>query len=203
MAFFYLHDPASNTWRGPFDEAEIRQHVANGYIEPSRQVWSGQAGDAPIAAFSLPAPGNDRVPDWLKLLGLGVAVVGGAWLLGEALKPKGAARSDSPRSRNFYSSPEDPEQVAIRRTAKRHVKNGAEVFADIPGWPRPPKLNGHIPDVFAVYEDREFAVEFENRSSVGRTHARRQDAAFSSWADESPNRDYEQIVVRNGRGGRG
>ncbi len=207
MASFYLHDPGSNTWRGPVEAAAIRQAVANGKIEPSRQVWSGQATDPPIAASIIPAPAppNDSVPDWLKVvgigLGLGAAIFGGAWLLEEALKPKRPARTSSPGP--SYSPPEDPELIAIRRTAKRHRKNGAEVFADIPGWPKPPKLNGHIPDVFAVYQDGEVALEFENRNSVGRTHARRQDLAFSSWAEESPRRKYQQVVVNNGRGGRG
>lgn len=206
MASYYLHDPGSNIWRGPFDEGAIQQDVANGHIEPTRQVWSGRSTEAPIAASCIPPSTNDSVPDWLKV----VLFVGGSMLAGIALgeminalssQPKRATRHRLPRFSML--SAEDPEKVAIRRTAKRHLKNGAEVFADLRGWPKPPTLNGHIPDIFAVYEDREIALEFENRNSVSRTHARRQDLAFSSWAADSPKREYEQILVKNGRGGRG
>lgn len=99
---------------------------------------------------------------------------------------------------------EDPEHVAIKRSALRHVHRGAAVFADIAGWARPPVIGGCIPDVFAVYEDGSIAVEeFENERSVLSSHAERQHRAFSRWADRSPKRrTYVQIEVDGGRGGR-
>jgi hypothetical protein len=210
-----LHDPGSNTWRGPFEDAAIRQDVTNGHIEPTCLVCSDQPGATPIFACSIPLPEpqlapapptqqDDGVPEWLRAIGVGLAVFGGVWLLGEALNPQRPGRSYSPRLPRFYAPPHDPETVAIRRTAKRHVKDGAEVFADIAGWRRPAKINGHIPDVHALYLDgREVVLEFENGRSVSSTHARRQDAAFSAHADEFGHVEYEQIVVKNGRGGRG
>ncbi len=100
---------------------------------------------------------------------------------------------------------EDPEVEAIRDSAERHVKRGAAVFADLPGWPRPPTINGHIPDVYAIYKRkgvfREVVEEFENEKSAFRTHARRQHVTFLAWAREGHNRKYTQILVRGGRGG--
>jgi hypothetical protein len=96
----------------------------------------------------------------------------------------------------------DPEPRAIDKAARGLEEGGAIVFADLDGWPRPPAINGHVPDVYAVRESREIVLEFENPESVRCPPAERQNDAFESWADESPGREYEQIVVRGGRGGR-
>lgn len=97
----------------------------------------------------------------------------------------------------------DPEAKTIRGLAEELEREGAIVFTDLAGSPRPPNLGGHIPDIFAVIEDGgELAVEVENERSVTRPHARKQDKAFKKWAAARPNRHYEQLVVRGGRGGR-
>src|SRR4051794_28719150 len=49
----------------------------------------------------------------------------------------------------------DPEPKAIDKAARGLEEGGAIVFADIEGWPRPPAINGHVPDVYAVRESRE------------------------------------------------
>jgi hypothetical protein len=205
MATFHVQDPATGGWSIPMNDAAIRQALAAGSIEPTRLVWSGQATEAPIAASSLSAPSEGGVPSWLKALGAFLGILGGTWAIKQALTSTRSTRRDLPRLPRALPAPrEDPETVAIRRTAKRHVKDGAEVCADISGWPRPPKINGHIPDVYARYPDgREVVQEFENDRSVFSTHARRQDVAFSDYAGEVEHVEYEQIVVRGGRGGRG
>jgi hypothetical protein len=97
----------------------------------------------------------------------------------------------------------DPEPLAIRKAAEAMDLDGAVVFANLDGWPRPPVVNGYIPDVYAVYEDREIILEFENDRSVEQAQALREDVAFASWADASEGREYDQIIVPGGRGGRG
>lgn len=96
----------------------------------------------------------------------------------------------------------DPEPEAIREAAEGLERAGAVVFAVLPGWPRPPVINGFVPDVYAVLDDREILLEFENDSSVALALAERQDGAFSAWAEQDSSREYEQIVVPGGRGGR-
>jgi hypothetical protein len=96
----------------------------------------------------------------------------------------------------------DPEIRAIREAAEALERDGAVVFANLGGWPRPPVLLGFIPDVYAVFEDCEVALWFENEHSALEASTLRQDRALTSWADASPLRVYEQIVVAGGRGGR-
>lgn len=97
----------------------------------------------------------------------------------------------------------DPEPQALREAAELLERDGGVVFADLDGWPRPPVVQGFIPDLYAVFEDREIALSFVNERTVLREAARRRDLAFAAWAEASALRIYEQILVQGGRGGRG
>ena len=196
MGLYSVKDPVTG----------VRRFVLSPPVEtPFAAPTSATLAPRPLAVALAPAPTRE-MPAWAKVT-LGIA---GAALTGVALgtilnaltsKPKRVRSASSPR---FLLPPPDPEMVAIRRTAKRYVKSGAEVRADIAGWSRPPIINGHIPDVHAVYPDgREVVLEFENARSVFSTHARRQHAAFSAHADEFDHVEYAQVVIRSGRGGRG
>lgn len=103
----------------------------------------------------------------------------------------------------FSMPPPDPESDAIRKSAEWHAQRGADVRADIHGWPRPPTLDGRIPDVHADYGDRVVIEEYENDRSISRPHAVEQDVTFTRWANRSHRRHYTQFVVPGGRGGRG
>lgn len=203
MALFYLHELASNTWRGPFEDAAIRQDVTNGHIEPGRLVWSGHAADAPLAASSIAVPVKPGVPNWLKCVGAALGILGSAWFISKALEPTTSPRPSRSRRPDVQPPPADPEWVAIHQSAERHARNGADVRADIAGWPRPPVLDGRIPDVHAHYGDRVEIEEYENERSVVRTHAAEQHATFTRWANRSYRREYTQFLVPGGRGGHG
>ena len=97
----------------------------------------------------------------------------------------------------------DPEPRALREAAEVLERDGGVVFADLDGWPRPPVVQGFVPDLYAVFEDREIVLAFVNEHSALREAARRQDLAFAAWAEASSLRIYEQILVPGGRGGRG
>ncbi len=96
----------------------------------------------------------------------------------------------------------DPEIKAVRAAAEALERDGAVVFATLGGWPRPPVLAGFVPDVYAVFEDCEVALSFENERSVLEAPASVQAVALTAWAAVSDQRVYEQIVVAGGRGGR-
>lgn len=97
----------------------------------------------------------------------------------------------------------DPEPRALLEAAELLERDGGVVFADLDGWPRPPVIQGFVPDLYAVFEDREIVLSFVNEQSVLRDAAVRRDRAHSSWAQASTLRIYEQVMVEGGRGGRG
>ncbi len=95
----------------------------------------------------------------------------------------------------------DPEPRAIREAAETLERGGGVVFAKLEGWPRPPVVQGFVPDVYAVFEDREIVLSFENEGSVERAAAQQREGAFTAWAAGSSRRIHEQILVSGGRGG--
>jgi hypothetical protein len=113
----------------------------------------------------------------------------------------------------------DPELKAIGEAAAALERDGAVVFACLGGWPRPPVIQGFVPDVYAVFEDCEVVLTFTGeppaegtgsrpglRSAVpssAPSPAQRRDFAFASWAEGSPVRVYEHVVVAGSRGARG
>lgn len=123
-------------------------------------------------------------------------------------RPRAKQAPRDPKSRHFgwlkrlfdavLPAREDAEPRAVREAAETLEQDGAVVFANLDGWPRPPALHGFVPDVYAVFEDREVVLEFEDEVSVNEEPAQRQDAAFSTWAEASPCRAYEQIVIEGG-----
>lgn len=96
----------------------------------------------------------------------------------------------------------DVEVAAIQKRVRWHERKGAVVLADIAGYAKPPKLYGHIPDIYAIYDWGIFIEEFENEQSIVGRHARSQDNAFRRWARRAPGRMYKQVLVVGGKGGR-
>ena len=96
----------------------------------------------------------------------------------------------------------DPEPRALLDAAEVLERDGGVVFANLDGWPRPPVVQGFVPDLYAVFEDREIVLDFVNDQSVLRDDVRRRDQAFTAWAQASTRRIYEQILVEGGRRGR-
>lgn len=93
----------------------------------------------------------------------------------------------------------EPVPRAIRAAAERLERSGALVFADSPGWPRPPLVRGYVPSVYGVYEDREVVIRVEQQDEGedrGPESEDRRHVAFVAWAATSPQRDYEVIVVK-------
>jgi hypothetical protein len=97
----------------------------------------------------------------------------------------------------------DPELKAVGEAAEALERDGAVVFACLGGWPRPPVIQGFVPDVYAVFEDCEVLLVFASEPPALEGPAQRRDRAFASWAAASPMRVYEHVVVAGGRGGRG
>jgi hypothetical protein len=91
----------------------------------------------------------------------------------------------------------------LRDAAEALERDGAVVFAAAPGWPRPPVINGFIPDVYAVYEDHEILLELDDEapaSEGSEPPALRRGDAFAAWAVEAEGREYQQIAAPGARG---
>ena len=88
----------------------------------------------------------------------------------------------------------------LRDAAEALERDGAVVFAAAPGWPRPPVINGFIPDVYAVYPDHEILLELEDEGSVDEGPTLRRSDAFAAWAVEAEGREHQQIAAPGSRG---
>lgn len=148
-----------------------------GAQDPALDGWSAPPGDLDPSPPQSGVRAASRTGTWLTRL-----FDAGAWML------KGSRR--------------DPEPRALLEAAEILEHDGGVVFADLDGWPRPPVVQGFVPDLYAVFEDREIVLDFVNEESVLRDTSRRKDLAFAAWAAASPRRIYEQVLVEGGRGGR-
>ncbi|MFZ0426801.1 MAG: hypothetical protein WAO20_01705 [Acidobacteriota bacterium] len=81
----------------------------------------------------------------------------------------------------------------VRRQAQALEEQGFTVSADLPGWTKPPIIDGHIPDVYAEKGKLKKIREVETPDSV------RQDAdqrkSFRNWANRSDNRTAQTVVT--------
>lgn len=93
----------------------------------------------------------------------------------------------------------EPRARAVRSAAERFARDGALVFADVDGWPRPPSIHGFIPAVYALFDDAEVLLSVDDPPEGDAEPASRRDLAFRTWAEAAPNREYEPIVVRGRR----
>lgn len=174
---------------GPYSLDQLRQMVGVGQAHAGTDVVLEQPGAKSIPLewlLLLPvpiAPTPKKEIPWGKIaLGVGALFAAG-WAIKKIT--------------------EDPEPKAIRKIAKEMEDDGAEVFADVRGYPRPPVMNGRIADVVGYHEDGTIeVVEVENNRSIVRPHGRAQIADLAAWASRSHRRSFQVEVVDGGRGGR-
>ncbi|APR82349.1 Hypothetical protein A7982_07698 [Minicystis rosea] len=93
----------------------------------------------------------------------------------------------------------EPAERAMRKAIARFDRDGALVFADLDGFPRPPVIHGFVPSVYAVFEDRELVLDIETAGPEDGGAAARRRLAFTTWASEGPERDFEVVVVSGRR----
>ncbi|HEY5221203.1 MAG TPA: hypothetical protein VIJ29_03635 [Candidatus Paceibacterota bacterium] len=70
------------------------------------------------------------------------------------------------------------------------AKEGWTVWVHLPDYKQPPQIGGYIPDVYAVKGIEAVAIEIEDADSITSQHTKQQIAAFSAWANASPNRRF-------------
>jgi len=80
--------------------------------------------------------------------------------------------------------------------ARKAITAGwSSVRTDLPGSPKPPLVNGYIPDIYATHSNQEYIIEVETSDSINSGHALLQKVAFQKWASAGPNRKFELRIV--------
>ncbi len=68
----------------------------------------------------------------------------------------------------------------IRTLTKELVSQGYNVSADIAGFPQPPRVGRHIPDIYANKLNSQIIVEVETSETIGINHTKEQYTDFSN-----------------------
>lgn len=79
---------------------------------------------------------------------------------------------------------------AVLAWGKAFAKAGWTTYVHLPGYDRPPLINGYIPDVYAVHGIEVTILEVEDEESITSQHTKLQLAAFDAWAKASPHRRF-------------
>jgi hypothetical protein len=91
-----------------------------------------------------------------------------------------AGSKRNPKSQNEHDK-------AVKMFAKQYERNGWDVQAELPGYKKPPSIEGHRPDIRATKGNQESVMEVETGDSVNTPHATAQDAAFRKLRQKGAN----------------
>lgn len=178
MWYVLTAGPLGNYWDGPFLEADLRRDAAEGRLHGHVLLCSTDGRRMTVQAAFAPRESAWATLGKLALAGIGIYV--GARVVGEVAQ---------------YLA-DSPEQRSIRRSAREHAANGADVCADHVGWDcAPPLLGRRRPDVYADYGTHVVVEEHETEASVDRRHSIEQNRDLRRWASRRPYVDYEQIIA--------
>jgi hypothetical protein len=95
--------------------------------------------------------------------------------------------------RELTQSKRQKHDRVVERTAEEMVRKGYAVAADVPGWPRPPLLNGRRVDVYAQRDRRVELIEVEHVDTLDTSHTREQ---VADLADACVSRRGHRLRVK-------
>ncbi|MBI5639899.1 MAG: hypothetical protein HZA17_05690 [Nitrospirae bacterium] len=78
----------------------------------------------------------------------------------------------------------------VKLRANALLADGYSVSADLPGFPQPPEIRGHIPDIYAVKSSSKIISEAETCDTICSEHTRDQYTVFSNV----PGSEFHVIV---------
>lgn len=84
----------------------------------------------------------------------------------------------------------------VATVARGYERRGYEVYAAIKGYPAPPLIYGHRPDVLAVKNGHRTIVEVETLDSLVTRHAEAQHKAFLRARRQSATTHYRRVIAR-------
>lgn len=79
----------------------------------------------------------------------------------------------------------------VAQNALAVVKAGYRVvYADLPGYSKPPLVGSYVPDVYGKKGFTEIIIEVETADTINTPHTKLQLATFRAWASKSVNRRF-------------
>lgn len=84
--------------------------------------------------------------------------------------------------------------LEVLRWAKQKKKEGFSVDADLPGWPKPSKVKGDIPDAFAIRGREKKLLEVETIDTLSSDQQQR--SKFRKWSATNKNKTFYVKVVK-------
>jgi len=82
---------------------------------------------------------------------------------------------------------------AVLKSAQWYKSHGYKVQADLPGWKRPKKINGFIPDLIARKGKKEIIKEIETKDTNQKD--KKQHEAFKKYAEKKIGRKFKKRVI--------
>ena len=82
---------------------------------------------------------------------------------------------------------------AVLGSVRSYQGLGYNVKADLPGYDKPKKIGGYIPDVIAIRVRKEKIVEVETRDSNKKDIDQHQ--AFKNYADRKLGREFRKKII--------
>lgn len=83
--------------------------------------------------------------------------------------------------------------AAVLRSATWYENQGFDVRADLPGYDKPKKISGYIPDLIARKKKKEIIVEVETKDT--NKQDKEQQEAFKEYADRKRSREFKKKIV--------
>jgi len=83
----------------------------------------------------------------------------------------------------------------VRQEANKRKRQGFNVRADIPGFPKPPTVGGYRPDVDARKGSARKLIEVETPESKNSARDKGQQAAFRQAARRNKNTKFRRVVA--------
>ena len=82
---------------------------------------------------------------------------------------------------------------SVLRSAEWYKKNGFITKADLPGWKKPKKIGGFIPDIIAKKGKKEIILEVETKNT-GKSDADQQ-KAFKKYSEREEGRTFRKKII--------
>jgi len=82
---------------------------------------------------------------------------------------------------------------SVLRSADWYKKHGFTIKADLPGWDKPKKIGGFIPDLIVKKGKKEIVLEVETKDT--NTSDADQQKAFKKYSEKEEGRTFRKKII--------